>query len=60
MNFLESLIVNLDLSLPWLLPSLEAFEQAFPSAVRILVCVPLATWLVYSRQRQVSPVVFRR
>ncbi len=60
MNFLENLIVSLDMHLPWLLPSLEALEQAFPSAIRILACVPLATWLVYSRQRQASQVILRR
>ena len=47
----QDLIAGLDLSLPWLLPALEAVEQTVPSPVRLLACVPLLVWLVVLRRR---------
>ena len=48
---LQEFIAELDLSLPWLLPALETFEQVFPGAVRIPVCAMLVAWFVVLRHR---------
>ena len=50
-TFLQDLVAHLDLSLPWLLPALEAIELAVPSTVRLLISVPLLAGLVLLRQR---------
>ena len=48
---MQDLIAGLDLSLPWLLPALEAIEQTVPAPVRLLACVPLLVWLTVLRRR---------
>ena len=51
---LQDLMANLELSLPWLLPSLEAVERTVPVSVRLLFFVPmLASWLVLRQRRTV-------
>lgn len=51
MTLFQDLVANLDVYLPWLLPSLEAIEQLVPSSGRLLICVPLMIWLAVLRQR---------
>ena len=48
---IQDLIAGLDLSLPWLLPTLETIELTVPSTVRLLLSVPLLIWFVVLRQR---------
>ena len=48
---MQDLVAGLDLSLPWLLPTLEAIELVFPLPVRLLACVPLLVWLTVLRRR---------
>ncbi len=58
-TFLQDLIANLDLYLPWLLPALESVEQALPSAARLPICIPLIVWLAFLRQRNAEHAATR-
>ena len=58
-TLLQDLIANLDLYLPWLLPTLEAIELTIPSTARLLICVPLMTWLIVLRHRHSAAAVSR-
>ncbi|MEE8522949.1 MAG: hypothetical protein V3T72_03375 [Thermoanaerobaculia bacterium] len=50
-NSMQDILTVLDQYLPWLLPSMESIESAFPIQSRLLVCVLLVFWLVVMRQR---------
>ncbi len=56
-TFFQTIIANLDLNMPWLLPALEAVEQTFPAAVRLPLCLPLMVWFVFLRQRNAASAV---
>ncbi len=59
MTLFQDLVANLDVYLPWLLPSLEAIEQLVPASGRLLICVPLVVWLGVLRQRSVLAAASR-
>ena len=52
----QDFIASLDFYLPWLLPALNAFDQAVPATLRLVVCVPLMICLVVLRQRNAAAV----
>ena len=58
--FFQDLIARMDLSLPWLLPALETFDQVAPPTTRVVLCALLMAWLVMLRQRNGTPARLHR
>lgn len=48
---MQDILTVLDQYFPWLLPSLESFESAFPIQSRLVICALLVFCLVVVRQR---------
>ncbi len=54
MQIIQDFIAKLDLYLPWLLPTLETIEQAFPATARIAICAVLMAGFFFMRHRNLA------